>query len=431
MPAAATDLLQKVGSPGTATTLSAPGYTVGNGSITVGSTSNWTTDTGVTFAIDQAQVVNGVEVQIAGTYNEYVGTVASGTSVTNVSWAAGSGDRNYSAGALTRVYIPVSAERENRIVEWGTAQHNQDGSHSAVTATSITASGPVQGASVVSTGDLQLRSTSLETIQAETEFDFVASGGVWTGDGYGASRNASMTALVVYINGRRGTVAAVTARTFTASKDTYVDVLNSAGAFSLVYTEVANNAASPALAANSIRLAIIVTGASNIANVGSVNQGEETKVLPIATTPYQVTDSLGNLICPRDPNRRLLGQRRSFVASTGIGTTAVTISLPVPFIADGLTKVVVSLVMTAKQQTGLGSPAATIWDGAVTAGTQLQKIESTGAAATYLVNLSGDTGAITPTAGLHTINVGIQTSANTCDLMASATQPIVVRIIRA
>ncbi len=117
----------KVGNPGTATTLSAPGYTVGNSSITVGSTSNWATDTGVTFAIDQAQVVNGVEVQIAGTYNEYVGTVASGTSITNVAWVLGSGDRNYASGALTRVYIPVSAERENRIVEWGLVHADQDG----------------------------------------------------------------------------------------------------------------------------------------------------------------------------------------------------------------------------------------------------------------------------------------------------------------
>lgn len=107
--------------------MSAPGYTVGDTSITVGSTSNWSTDTGVTFAIDQAQVVNGVEVQIAGTYNEYVGTVASGTSVSNVSWVLGTGDRNYASGALTRVYIPVSANRENRIVTWGLSHANQDG----------------------------------------------------------------------------------------------------------------------------------------------------------------------------------------------------------------------------------------------------------------------------------------------------------------
>lgn len=167
----------------------------------------------------------------------------------------------------------------------------------------------------------------------EMTFDFVASGGVWTGDSYGSNRNASMTALVAYINGQRGTISAVTARTFTASKDTYIDVLNTAGVFTLVYTEVANNAASPALAADSIRLGIIVTGASNIANAGSVNQGQETKVLPIASSlPYQVTDSLGNLICPRDSSRRLLGYRILTANQGSITTEAVITGLNVPII---------------------------------------------------------------------------------------------------
>lgn len=142
-------------------------------------------------------------------------------------------------------------------------------------------------------------------------FDYVASGAVWSGDAYASTRAASMTAGVFYINGQRGTISAVTARSFTASKDTYIDVLNTAGVFTLVYTEVTNNAASPALAANSIRIGIIVTGASNIASVASINQGQETKLLPIASsTPYQVTDSLGNLICPRDPARKILGYRQ-------------------------------------------------------------------------------------------------------------------------
>lgn len=410
--------------------MSAPGYTIADTSITVGSTSNWSTDTGVVFAIDEAQVVDGQEVQVAGTYNEYIGVVTSGTSVTSVAWQTGVGDRNYASGALTRVYIPVSAERENRIVTWGTTQHNQDGTHAVVTATSVTATGAVQGATVTSTGDVQLRSTSLETIRSETEFDYVASGGVWSGDAYASTRNASMTALVAYINGQRGTVSAVSARSFTASKDTYIDLLNTAGVFSLVYTEVANNAASPALAANSIRIGIIVTGASNIANVGSVNQGQEDKVLPIAGAAYSVTDSLGNLICPRDPNRKLLGQRRATNTSTGITTVVGVVTLATPFIADGLTKVVATLTMAGVQQGGIGSPAATIWDGAVS-GTQLQRSRVSQSAAGFSVNLNTDTGAITPTAGLHTYNVGIETSANTCDITASSNAPVVLRIMRA
>jgi len=326
---------------------------MGATSITVGSTSNWPTDTGVVFAIDEAQVVNGVEVQVAGTYNEYIGVVTSGTSVTSVAWKVGVGDRNYASGALTRVYIPVSAERENRIVTWGTAEHKQDGTHAAVTATSVTSP------SIVSTGDLQLRSTSLETIQTETEFDFIASGGVWSGDGYGASLNASMTAVTAYIGGRRGTVAAVTARTFTASKDTYVDVLNTAGTFSLVYTEVANNAASPALAANSIRLAIIVSGA-NIAAVGSVNQGQENKVLPIASSiAYTTTDSLGNLICPRDSTRRVLGYRQGANFSTS-STGAVDVTgVSAPVIVPAGRKVKVTSFATQFTAAG-GNNAVTV-----------------------------------------------------------------------
>ena len=145
-------------------------------------------------------------------------------------------------------------------------------------------------------------------------YDFVASGCVWTGDAYGSTRVASMTAGVAYINGKRVSISAVTSRTFTASKDTYVDV-DDTGAIS--YTEVTNNAASPALAAGSIRIGIIVTGASNIANVGSINQGQTDKVLPIASsTPYTTTDSLGNLICNRNPSPTVIGYRFVSVPKT-------------------------------------------------------------------------------------------------------------------
>lgn len=146
MPAAATDKLMEVGSPGTATTLSAPGYTIGDGSITVGSTTNWPTATGVCFSIYEVETVAGESVMSPGTYNEYYGTVASSTSITNVSHVTGSGtNRNYSAGASTIVTILVSSGRENRIVEWGTAEHAQDGTHTDITADSVTinASGSV------------------------------------------------------------------------------------------------------------------------------------------------------------------------------------------------------------------------------------------------------------------------------------------------
>lgn len=116
-----------------------------------------------------------------------------------------------------------------------------------------------------------------------------------------------------------------------------------------------NNAASPALAANSIRLGIVITGASNIANVGSINQGEEDKLLPITSSnPYAVTDSLGNLICPRDPARKLLGLRTVSASQASIGTSQVDLTgLAVPFIAPGNRKVKVSL--TPAQWLGSGA----------------------------------------------------------------------------
>ena len=130
MAAAATDLLQEVGIA-SATTLDSPGYTIGDTSITVVSVSTWPTATGITFAMDQ---VDAAGVQVAGTYNEYVGVKASATSITNVSHQNGT-NQNYTAGATTRVYIPVSAERENRIVEWGLQDHTQLGYHETLTDT--------------------------------------------------------------------------------------------------------------------------------------------------------------------------------------------------------------------------------------------------------------------------------------------------------
>jgi hypothetical protein len=157
-------------------------------------------------------------------------------------------------------------------------------------------------------------------------FDFaVPNTGVITADSAGVNRNASMTALTCYINGRRITISSVTARSYTASKDTYVDVLDNAdGTGTLVYTEVANNAASPALAANSMRLGIVVTGATTIATAASINQGQTDRVLPIASSiAYTVSDSLGNLICNRNANPTLIGFRK---LTSGTATTSAATS---------------------------------------------------------------------------------------------------------
>lgn len=242
---------------------------------------------------------------------------------------------------------------------------------------------------------------------SETVFDHVASGCVITGDAYGSTRAASMTSGVVYIGGVRVPVSAVTARVYTASKDTYVDV----GVDGVVdYTEVANNAASPALDANHIRIGIVITGASNIANVGAINQGQEDKVLPIASSmPYTVTDSLGNLICPRDPARRILGYRRIAASVGPIGTSATDIDITgvaVPFIAPGNRKVRASLRGSGYSQTGgIGTVYAVmrIREGSTRLGAN-QAIVPSVANFPEGFNTFVD---VTPSAGLHTYKMSV------------------------
>ncbi len=121
--ASANDMFQKVGRA-TATTLSAPGYTTGDSSVNIGSTTNWPTDTGVTFAID---VVDAAGERIAGTYNVFRGRVAGASQVDQVVYEGGDAHRSYPSGATTRVYIIVSSYRDNRMVDGLMISHNQDG----------------------------------------------------------------------------------------------------------------------------------------------------------------------------------------------------------------------------------------------------------------------------------------------------------------
>jgi hypothetical protein len=129
---ATTDKFTKVGTPGTATTLAAPGYVIGNASINVGSTTNWPTDTLVRFGIDVATIVNGLEVRTAGTYNEFSGIVTSATAIGSLTREYGTA-QNYNASSLTRIYIPVAATRENALIDGLGQDHNLKGNHKTLT----------------------------------------------------------------------------------------------------------------------------------------------------------------------------------------------------------------------------------------------------------------------------------------------------------
>lgn len=268
------------------------------------------------------------------------------------------------------------------------------------------------------------------TRTSEGSHDFVASGCVWTGDAYASTLLASMTAGVVYISGVRIAVSAVSARAFTASKDTYID-LGSDG--TLDYTEVANNAASPALAADHIRVGIIVSGGSSIANAGSVNQGQETKVLPIASSiPYQVTDSLGNLICPRDPNRKVLGYRAILTSFSTASVTAVQVTgLTCPVIVPTGRKIKISVFAeSVNNGTATNFSVVSVWDGTVASGTQIQigNWQSSANSQRFGCSMEAIT---TPATASKTYNVGFATgSAGTAvfGLSSAATSPAFIKV---
>lgn len=121
--------------------------------------------------------------------------------------------------------------------------------------------------------------------------DYVVSGLVWS---VVSGRNCTMTAGTVYINGVRVPVSAVASRTFTATKHTWVDI----GVDGVLdYNEVTVGSAPPALAASHVRLAFVVTDASN-ATVYIKGQYANTGVVRLCGT-----DTLGNIIYPNSPRQ--------------------------------------------------------------------------------------------------------------------------------
>src|SRR5687768_13156390 len=115
MPAAATDYFMEVGEPGTATNLASPGYTQGDDNITVVSTTNFPTATGVIFGIDRVTIVNGAEVRVPNSYCVFAGVVDSATQIVDLDLLVGT-PQDYDPGALTRVYITVSSQYMKRLV---------------------------------------------------------------------------------------------------------------------------------------------------------------------------------------------------------------------------------------------------------------------------------------------------------------------------
>lgn len=399
------------------------GRTAGATTLVCDNLAGWPTVSKVHFSTYQLNTANAV---VAGTQIDWSGIV-SGNSIGSLVRLAGATDAGNSINDV--VEMNPTASWAHDLFTWGGAEHNQlDGTHKAITATSLAATGNISSSAgkITTTvvGKLEDAAIPLTTYRSENAFDYVASGMVWSGDSYGASLNASMTSGVVYINGRRIAMSAVTARPFTLNVDTYIDVLDNAdGTGTLVYTTAATNAASPALAANSLRIGIIQAAAS-ITAATKVNQGQEDRVFPIASSiAYSVTDSLGNLICPRDPSRRLLGYRQIVTTFATSSATAVQVTgLSCPVIAPTGRKVKVSAFTYSHGAAGVTD--LTLWDGIVASGTQIQQQNNTTGQTPfgYLEAI------VTPSAASKTYNVGLASASGSDTLGATSSNPAWVKV---
>lgn len=209
----------------------------------------------------------------------------------------------------------------------------------------------------------------------ETISNFIYTGCVWSSV---SGLAGTMTGGTLYVQGNRIISPGVVSHTFTASKDTYIDI-DKLG--NVTYVAVTNGATSGmTLTANSVRVALVVTGSSTI---GSVTQSG--------------SDPLGNPIYPISPSGlnawinytpiftgfsaapTATGTRYTQIGKTVIvnyscfggtsNTTAMTVSLPVTASTSGLGSYVRDFVIRAQDNSSvLTNPGVMEFDiGATTA----------------------------------------------------------------
>ena len=320
------------------------------------------------------------------------------------------------------------------------------GTFAAITGTTLVASGDIttatklnlsgatptiEATNAASNVTVNVKSKGTGVVQADGVrihggADYVQSGLVITADAPGSTRAISITAGVVVINGKPVAVGSLTASVLTASRDAYFDV-TSAGVLAPTY--VTNNAASPALAAGSIRIGIVVVGASNVASAASINQGQTDKVLPIASSiPYTTTDSLGNLIYNTSPYPDTLGyaqitsafQTTSFGSDVTVTGLTVVVNVPTNVRRLRIAGFAERIIATG----GVQSLYLSIFEGA----TLLNRGLQTQAGASYN-NFVKAEAVFSVTPGVHTYTIKIsQELGGTVTLGAGATSPAFIHV---
>lgn len=226
--------------------------------------------------------------------------------------------------------------------------------------------------------------------------------------------------ITYYISGKRYTATSIASKTYAASSDTYVDI-DTTG--TVLYTPVANNAASPALAANSIRAAIVVTSGAAIT---VINQGSVTATAPtVSSSVLTVSDSLGNPICPSTPNPTLIGYRQITSDFATASTTAVQVTgLSCPVIIPTGRRVRISVQSWAIYNSATSQVRLTIWDGTVGSGTAVGGGALGGVASIvtlgFVQTIISASGAKTYNAALHSNSASTSTFSGSAVTAAGA-----------
>lgn len=204
--------------------------------------------------------------------------------------------------------------------------------------------------------------------------------------------------------------------TMAASKDRYYYVTLGNSTIQAA-ADVSNGAASPTLPANSVWIAIAVSGASAIT---SINQGQIGATAPIVGgRVLMVADSNGQLIFP-SPGQRLIGyaQIMSDYSTNNTATTDVP-GLVAPVQVPAGRRIKVTIYENAAS--GNGGLKIGIWEGA----TQLQTLDIQGTAL-----ISGTAIAyLSPSAGLHSYKVAMsQGAGGTMTYRANAAYPASIAV---
>lgn len=166
--AAITDKLDRVtdnttGRPIVAT-LASPGKAIAAASINISAATNWTTTTAIHFTIYNTVTVAGIAVKDGTTQTDWKGTL-SGTTISNLTLTGGT-DRAYSAGAI--VELTPTAAYAKELFDNISTQHNQDGTHSNITAAGTLA---VTGASTF-TGAVTLPANTVVATKESNPYKF-------------------------------------------------------------------------------------------------------------------------------------------------------------------------------------------------------------------------------------------------------------------